>query len=115
MSAYVDLELAQALTIVQEGLLDIERKLEKIKRNDLLSEDRKDEDSIQNATTWGIILAASDEPYAIVAMEDVWVQADLFSSNEEQEVAKAAYRMLRSPAFFTVTENGNVVRKPTNL
>ena len=85
--SWIDLELAQAISLSTEALIDLERKLEKIERKDLLED--SDKNSIQNPRTAGLVLYAVDEPYAVLRMEDIWVEGNILTEPEKKVVEKA--------------------------
>lgn len=100
MSAYVDMETAQALALAGKALIDLEIALDKIKGYDLEGE----REAVQGMATAGLILTANNEPYAVVRMEDVWVECDVLTV-EEQAVIKKAQEMLVWPGRFVQKES----------
>ena len=89
MSGYIDLELAQALSLSTNALLDLEKQLDKIQRKDLQEDQDGPQDSVQRPRTAGLVLYAVDEPYAVVRMEDIWVEGNILTEPEKKVVEKA--------------------------
>lgn len=96
MSAYVDIELAQALALAGKALVDLEIALGQVKGYDMYGE----REPVQEVMTSGLILTTSGgDPYAVLRMEDVWVECNVLTP-EETEVVKKAQEMLTWPNRF---------------
>ena len=98
---YIDLELSKALAIVTEGVLDMERDLTAIKGKDLTEEERT---SVQEPYLGPTVLMAAHEPYAVIRMEDVWVEGTILSEDEKKVVSRAI-EMLAYPHRFIERES----------
>lgn len=103
MSAYMDPELADCLSIASRGLVDIERKMNAVRGVDL-SGDR--ETSVHEVYTSGLIIASVHEPLAVVRMEDTWPEINLLTESEKT-VVEVAIAAIVNPGHYRT--NGNSI------
>lgn len=96
MSSYIDGELAEALSITIRKLTELQSELDSIKRQDI----NKETPPVKEIHVGALVLYAAGEPYAVVKLEDVWVDGDILSI-DETKVASEAMKMLMSPHLYT--------------
>lgn len=107
MNIYMDGELAEVISIACRGLVDIERKMDKVRG---VSLDQDERPAVHEARTAGMIVYASQSPYAIVRMEGVWAEADILDG-EGREVAEKVATILANIGQYRLDDDGNIVKR----